>query len=658
MASEPLSEKHWDFIFNQVTQKVVGRRPEIGLVLAAIAKSKPVLLFGLPGVSKTTILKEISTFMGDGRTPALFSVTGDEQLTAFSLSGAFDPSLVLQDGYKEAYFTEGPLVKAMRTGGILYIEELNRAPSGALNVLVTALSDGYLDIPKLGRVYARPGFTVVGACNPLDDVGTGRLSRGLLDRFVVINLDYQPRDEELEIVRRKTRGDLINLIPYAVDIARTSRSHPDLRHGASVRGAIDFVHLVEGYGPSKLDHDSLYFLGCSAYGSKVHLKPTVTRTACEVIKEIMANLLAENFGGNLDELKKTQAPWGEPAAKDETFGERDAGPFEEGGQQQSQEKDAETRKIPGIARPGNSGYKGKSASIPFLNRDLNLGPSDSQVKALREKRAEPMYPVDEIRRRAAHLVLRRESQVRERAGMRAGNFLTSEAWTLIGGGELDVDTTLHSYVQQAGKISPDDVYLYARAPEKRNYAIFVDHSGSMVGEKLLTAALLASVLAQLTYQRQGDYAVIAFDDELSQLKGLDEQQPVETVITELLRLPEGRSTDLGQVFRKALELSANGTPTDCIVISDLMPTKGLTTFAALKKLVTPIPSLYLCYMEEQEAAIELFAGKEAPNLVGFKLYRWWGQRLVGEERFHEINHIDDLEGLIRKLSGYGTADLL
>lgn len=658
MDSKSRSEAPWDFIFSQVSKTVVGRHPEIRLVLAAIAKTKPILLFGLPGVSKTTILKEISTFMGDDQMPHLFSVTGDEQLTAFSLTGAFDPSLVLQDGYKEEYFTAGPLVKAMRTGGILYIEELNRAPSGALNVLVTALSDGYIDVPKLGRVHAEPGFTVVGACNPLDDVGTGRLSRGLLDRFVIMNLEYQSRDEELEIVQRKTSGTLTNLIPYAVDIARASRTHPDLRHGASVRGAIDFAHLVEAHQPSKIDRATLHFLGCSAYSSKIQLKPTVTRTACDIIKEIMDDLLDKNFGGDLEELKKMQAAWGEPAASDETFGERDASPFEEGGQQDSKEKDAETRKIPGIARPGNSGYKGKSASIPFLNRELNLGWPDSQVKELREKRDEPMYPADEIRRQAAHLVLRREGQARERSGLRAGNFLATEPWALVGGGELDVDTTLRSYTQRAGRLSHEDIYLYARAPEKRNYAIFVDHSGSMVGEKLVMAALLASVLAQLTHQRRGDYAVIAFDDELSQIKGFDESRPVEEVITEILRLPEGRSTDLGQVFRKALALSSNGTPTDCIVISDLMPTKGTTTFKALKKLADPLPSLYLCYMEEKEAAIELFAGKEAPNLVGFKLYRWWGQRLVGEERFHEINTINDLEGLIRKLSGYGAADAL
>ena len=85
-------------------------------------------------------------------------------------------------------------VQAMQAGAILYVEEINRAPSGALNALLTALSEGYLEVPRLGRLEARPGFMLVGGANPLDDVGTTRLSRGLLDRFVVVELDYQSRE--------------------------------------------------------------------------------------------------------------------------------------------------------------------------------------------------------------------------------------------------------------------------------------------------------------------------------------------------------------------------------------------------------------------------------------------------------------------------------
>jgi MoxR-like ATPase len=302
-------------IYAHVAQRVVGRHQEIKLILAAIAKQKPILLLGLPGVSKTTILKEIAHALSNDRSPLLFSATGDEQLTAFALTGSFDPALVLQDGYKEHYFIPGPLAQAMRAGGILYLEELNRAPSGVLNVLITALSDGYIDVPRLGRIVAQPGFTVVGASNPLDDVGTGRLSHGLLDRFIVLELIYQSRDEECEIVRQRTGDQREGLIAYAVEIARASRSHPDLRHGASVRGAIDFVQLLEGYAAEELTRETLHFLGCSAYGSKVQVKPTAQRTSCAIITEIMDELLARNFGGQVEQLLKMQAPWGEQKKK-------------------------------------------------------------------------------------------------------------------------------------------------------------------------------------------------------------------------------------------------------------------------------------------------------------------------------------------------------
>src|SRR5262249_32569583 len=163
--------------------------------------------------------------------------------------------------------------------------------------LLTCLSDGYVDIPRYGRVSARPGFTVVGACNPLDDVGTGRLARGLADRFVTLELAYQPREEEMEIVRRRARPHRENLSAPAVDVVRASRSHPDLRYGASIRGAIDFVHLVEAVGPDGIDEDTFYLLGCSAYTSKVRVKATVARSACEIIIELMKSLVGRDWGG-------------------------------------------------------------------------------------------------------------------------------------------------------------------------------------------------------------------------------------------------------------------------------------------------------------------------------------------------------------------------
>ena len=221
----------------EIGREVVGRRAELRLLLSALERGKAILLLGLPGVSKTTMVRALARRLGEGD-DHFVDATGDEQLTAHALVGGFDPPMVLKDGYRPEHFVPGPLTRAMRAGGVLYVEELNRAPSGALNALLTALSDRYTEVPRLGRIDARPGFTVVGAANPLDDVGTARLSRGLADRFLVLELDYQPRDEELVIVARRCGSGRAGFHAFAVDVARESRGHPDLRHGASVRGAI------------------------------------------------------------------------------------------------------------------------------------------------------------------------------------------------------------------------------------------------------------------------------------------------------------------------------------------------------------------------------------------------------------------------------------
>src|SRR5712691_5831785 len=284
-----------------ITREVVGRRTELRLLLSAIRYGKAVLLIGLPGVSKTTIVRALARHLGrEG--DRFFDVTGDEQLTAHALVGTFDPPMVLKEGYRPEHFIPGPLARAMTAGGILYLEEMNRAPSGALNVLMTALSERYLEVPRLGRVEAKAGFTVVGAANPLDDVGTGRLSRGLADRFVILELEYQPRGEELAIVRRRCGRARAGFHAFAVDVARESRHHADLRHGASVRGAIDFADLLAGWGPDELDLDALRFLACSAYAGKLKVKPIASRTAREIVHELVDLVLRRDYGGSVEIL--------------------------------------------------------------------------------------------------------------------------------------------------------------------------------------------------------------------------------------------------------------------------------------------------------------------------------------------------------------------
>jgi MoxR-like ATPase/Mg-chelatase subunit ChlD len=636
----------------QIGGEVVGRRTELRLLLNALARGKAVLLLGLPGVSKTTIVRALARGLedeaGDEARDRFVDVTGDEQLTAHALVGTFDPPMVLKDGYRAEHFVPGPLVRAMRAGGILYVEELNRAPSGALNALLTALSDGYIEVPRLGRVTARRGFTVIGAANPLDDVGTARLSRGLADRFLVLELDYQPRDEELEIVRRRCGPARAGLHPFAVDIARESRGHADLRHGASVRGAIDYADLLAGYAVDELDLETLRRLGCSAYAGRLRVKPSAGRTACEIVHAIIDAILARDYEGSVDVLLEhaAAAPVGDPAESDGA-GTGRRGDDAEGalgtGDQPRDEERAPEDEIPGLSRPGG-GEAGESRSVPMVDRDQ---PSARGARAgeLDDVRDTHLRPPEAVMRAARELDLRARPGVPSVAGP-SGVQLHSTHWTEARDGTLDVDATIGAYVAGAGTLQREDYRLLDREPHVRHYVILVDHSGSMVGRKLEAGATMAAALAQLSAAGRARYAVLAFDDQVSEIKALDEERDVEDVVERILRLPEGRATDLGKVLRAAAELS-DGLPeaTDTILISDCMPTRGATTFPALAGLAARVPSLYICLTEEASPAIRMYHGDRHLDL-----YEWWARQWVGEERLAGIRDPDDIHRLVDLLS--------
>ncbi len=220
--------------------QVVGRRRELELVRAALASGAHILIEGPPGTGKSTVLRQVA----ESRHTEFVLVEGSAELTPARLIGSFDPALVLEQGYRPENFSDGPLVRAMRDGGLLYVEELNRVPEETINVLLTVMSEGEINVPRLGRIPADPSFRLVAAMNPYDSVGTSRLSMALYDRTCRISVGYQDAEQERQIVRLSAEQAKPGLVAEAVALARATREHPDLRSGASVRGAIDYARLV------------------------------------------------------------------------------------------------------------------------------------------------------------------------------------------------------------------------------------------------------------------------------------------------------------------------------------------------------------------------------------------------------------------------------
>jgi MoxR-like ATPase len=279
-----------------LTSRLVGRRREIELVLAALDAGRHIVIEGPPGTGKSTLLRAVADELGVG----FEFVEGNAELTPARLVGHFDPARVLAEGYDPDVFVDGALVTAMREGALLYVEELNRVPEETLNVLITVMSERELHVPRLGRLVADPGFRLVAAMNPFDAVGTARISSAVYDRVCRLSVDYQSAPEEEAIVARAVPATDERWLEKIVELVRRTRTHPDLRVGSSVRGALDATAVVASLAALREQPVSTPSVGLDAIlialSGRVRLREGSLRTAEEIITE----LWREVFGASPD----------------------------------------------------------------------------------------------------------------------------------------------------------------------------------------------------------------------------------------------------------------------------------------------------------------------------------------------------------------------
>ena len=264
----------------------MGLRREAEVLTAALDQGCHVVLDGPPGTGKSTLLRAIANASGRG----VQFVEGNAELTPARLIGHHDPALVLEGGYRDEAWIDGPLAIALREGQLLYLEELNRIPEETLNVLITAMAEREVVVPRRGRIAAARGFLLVAAMNPYDAVGTARVSQAIADRMSRIAIGYQDEEREREIVRRET-GFEGRDVEVGVAIARGTRSHSAVRLGSSVRGAIDMVRLAYGLADLRserpLGREGLLDAAVASFSGRLRMHEDQDRTAEEVIAELL-----------------------------------------------------------------------------------------------------------------------------------------------------------------------------------------------------------------------------------------------------------------------------------------------------------------------------------------------------------------------------------
>ena len=211
---------------------------EVEMFIAAWRRGLPVMLKGPTGCGKTRLVEHIA----DRVDAPLFTVSCHEDMTASDLLGRY----VLTGDQTE--WVDGPLTRAVREGGICYLDEIVEARQDA-TVAIHSLADHrrelYLERRGGERIQAAEGFMLVVSYNPGYQSVLKDLKTSTRQRMISIELDFPPPDLELAVLRHEAGIDEAageRLIGLGQAIRRVKDA--GLREVASTRTLIAAAALI------------------------------------------------------------------------------------------------------------------------------------------------------------------------------------------------------------------------------------------------------------------------------------------------------------------------------------------------------------------------------------------------------------------------------
>jgi MoxR-like ATPase len=273
--AEAVKEKSvaWYGLKNEVKKIIVGQDYVIDRILIGLLCNGHILLEGVPGLAKTTLIKSIA--QGIGLQYQRIQFTPD--LLPADLIG----TLVYNPKTQEFQTKKGPIFS-----NFILADEINRAPAKVQSALLEAMQEHQVTIGDKTFPLDEP-FFVLATQNPIEQEGTYRLPEAQIDRFMFkIIVSYTSFNEEKEIINKVFNPQQIykvldkeqieegqkivsniyiddKVVEYILNIVFASRSPKNyglddiqnfIEYGASPRATLALTHASKAHAFLKKRH--------------------------------------------------------------------------------------------------------------------------------------------------------------------------------------------------------------------------------------------------------------------------------------------------------------------------------------------------------------------------------------------------------------------
>lgn len=192
-------------VLAEVSRIIVGQEEVLTQICIALLCNGHILLEGVPGVAKTTMIKALTNALGLSFKRIQFT----PDLLPSDLIG----SPIYNPKTHEFETKKGPIFAHM-----ILADEINRAPAKVQAALLEAMQERQVTIGSQTFPLEKP-FLVFATQNPVEQEGTYRLPEAQLDRFLFkIHVEYPTRTQEKQLLTRSLDTNEIQTILSKEDI--------------------------------------------------------------------------------------------------------------------------------------------------------------------------------------------------------------------------------------------------------------------------------------------------------------------------------------------------------------------------------------------------------------------------------------------------------